>query len=1145
MAVVGRAATTFENGNLKYTVDTEASGTTYGTVTCSGLSTAGSSGTSLELTIPGIVSDGTSNYYVTKIGSRAFSSVTNIISVRIVYGVTNIGIYAFRNCTNLAELRLPSSITVMGAACFNGCSRLLTVYSAAITPAFTSSNSSCFDTSTTRRLLIPWGADESTYRSVAAFSTSAFPTITLSSAAWDFRLTSGANVVISKASSSTSEDHEATIIGFQPMSTNPTSAQGILSLTASRTKLSALDRYFTYKAVAPSAFNGNTELTGLTLTNATGIEQLGEACAANCPNLVSANIPSGVVGKDAFARDSALTSLTLGSRVTRLESMCFYACTSLTGMTIPASVTYVSPYFIDGCTKLNVIRVSSDNENYAAYFYSLYNKDLTTLVRVAEGIHPNDFNSVISPGMTTIGENALNSCNDVFDKTIEVPYGVKHIGEYAFANLEKVEKVFLPGTIESIGDYAFSGCGRFSDVNINTTRAIPINVDKVFKGTKYNWGFLEVRRYMVDAFKKAGWTGFYAYNYEDDYINYHIPYDIEVNNHKYTVTSTEPFTLKGVTYDGRVKFVKCHNYFSPIPADIEHWGKTYAVTCIDTLSITGISSGNYQITGCANVDSVCYRAFDDTKYTNLTKVELPYASYIGNEAFYGCEKLTNVTLGSRLKSVGRLAFADAPIKNDLILPVGLELIGYRAFKGAQSKRMLIPSTARNDGSFAYGMSALDTLIVNADTFVDGSSFDLTDVPSTCRVFVPVGAQVRARAHSDWKRFGTQLTEGAFDFCEGGIDNMANALYTMTVTSTEPTRGNTDVYDGTAKYVYNSNIKEANSFTLSEYETDNMLKSGKKYLMTEIGDSCFIYSNVTSLNFKDMTSLKRIGRKTFFGSKLVSADLPESRISFGYQAFHFASDLKEVVTRHAISWDDTFFGMNASDFTLYVPNSRLYSTLNSGLMYYKFNNSEKCVEHIAPCFTATATTYPLAVQVDLDFESLDGKAYIVRDYDASTGVASTTRMYRAQAGQGVLLTDLTLGDFYKVPRCYSTVSSNVAHLVGTGPGTTISSANDAYYWDTENLKFVRPSSSYAVAAGQCYLEMTGAGSEIDLDIFTSTPDTGVKGDLNGDGIVDITDVNMAINMVLGKIDKTTAGDIDGSGDVDITDVNMVINLMLGK
>ncbi len=56
---------------------------------------------------------------------------------------------------------------------------------------------------------------------------------------------------------------------------------------------------------------------------------------------------------------------------------------------------------------------------------------------------------------------------------------------------------------------------------------------------------------------------------------------------------------------------------------------------------------------------------------------------------------------------------------------------------------------------------------------------------------------------------------------------------------------------------------------------------------------------------------------------------------------------------------------------------------------------------------------------------------------------------------------------------------------------------------------------------------------------------ITGDVNGDGIIDITDVNMAINMVLGKLDKTPSGDLNADGQVDITDVNSVINLMLGK
>jgi hypothetical protein len=56
---------------------------------------------------------------------------------------------------------------------------------------------------------------------------------------------------------------------------------------------------------------------------------------------------------------------------------------------------------------------------------------------------------------------------------------------------------------------------------------------------------------------------------------------------------------------------------------------------------------------------------------------------------------------------------------------------------------------------------------------------------------------------------------------------------------------------------------------------------------------------------------------------------------------------------------------------------------------------------------------------------------------------------------------------------------------------------------------------------------------------------LPGDLNGDGQVDIADVNAVINMMLGKVSATPAGDVTGDDSVDIADVNAVINIMLGK
>ena len=55
----------------------------------------------------------------------------------------------------------------------------------------------------------------------------------------------------------------------------------------------------------------------------------------------------------------------------------------------------------------------------------------------------------------------------------------------------------------------------------------------------------------------------------------------------------------------------------------------------------------------------------------------------------------------------------------------------------------------------------------------------------------------------------------------------------------------------------------------------------------------------------------------------------------------------------------------------------------------------------------------------------------------------------------------------------------------------------------------------------------------------------RGDLNCDNIVDVDDLNLIINMMLSKTEKTAAADINNDGNVDVDDMNIVINIMLGK
>lgn len=75
------------------------------------------------------------------------------------------------------------------------------------------------------------------------------------------------------------------------------------------------------------------------------------------------------------------------------------------------------------------------------------------------------------------------------------------------------------------------------------------------------------------------------------------------------------------------------------------------------------------------------------------------------------------------------------------------------------------------------------------------------------------------------------------------------------------------------------------------------------------------------------------------------------------------------------------------------------------------------------------------------------------------------------------------------------------------------------------------------------------SSLDYMEFTNTEYSGnefAPGDVDGNGIIDVEDVNAAINLIL-KINQVTdypgSADIDGNGIIDVEDVNNIINIIL--
>ena len=65
-------------------------------------------------------------------------------------------------------------------------------------------------------------------------------------------------------------------------------------------------------------------------------------------------------------------------------------------------------------------------------------------------------------------------------------------------------------------------------------------------------------------------------------------------------------------------------------------------------------------------------------------------------------------------------------------------------------------------------------------------------------------------------------------------------------------------------------------------------------------------------------------------------------------------------------------------------------------------------------------------------------------------------------------------------------------------------------------------------------------------FSNISERAEKGDVNADGTVDISDVNLLINCILGRFQiDLSLSDINQDNNIDIADVSHLINIMLGK
>ena len=232
----------------------------------------------------------------------------------------------------------------------------------------------------------------------------------------------------------------------------------------------------------------------------------------------------------------------------------------------------------------------------------------------------------IPDSVTTIGDWAFWVCDSLTSVTI--PDSVTTIGDWAFRCCRSLTSVTIPDSVTSIGDEAFSSCYNLTSVTIGNS--VTTIGDGAFTGcnslVQFNGKFAEDngRILVVDgtlvAFAPAGLT------------RYIVP--------------------NSVTTIGKFAFYNCSSLTN--------------VTVPD--SVTTIGAGAFY--GCNNLakfkgklskDKGRILVVDGTLVAfapaGLTRYIVPNSvTTIGDEAFWGCDNLTSVTIGKGVSVIGEDAF---------------------------------------------------------------------------------------------------------------------------------------------------------------------------------------------------------------------------------------------------------------------------------------------------------------------------------------------------------------------------------------------------------------------------------------------------------------------------------------------------------
>ena len=302
------------------------------------------------------------------IDNSAFEDCGDLNSVNFGEGLLSIGSCAFLNCPNIETVSLPESLTTINNGAFKECSKLTSID---IPNKVTELNDITFANCTSLKN-VSIGSGCTSISTTAFFGASSIDRITVSEDNKNFTAVDG---VLYNKDMTTLVLYPKNCSGeFAVPDTVTTIADYAFDNSPNITKVTIGKNV---KTIGFYAFSGNKKLETVEFTgnNLTSIE---DEAFSDCIALSELNITGNglVINSDAFYRNYALKSLTLGTGVKTINSYAFRQCTSLETVNIGNDVETIGYYAFYNNNNLKQLVLGKGLNSIDSSAFSGY-KDLT------------------------------------------------------------------------------------------------------------------------------------------------------------------------------------------------------------------------------------------------------------------------------------------------------------------------------------------------------------------------------------------------------------------------------------------------------------------------------------------------------------------------------------------------------------------------------------------------------------------------------------------------------------------------------------------------------------------------------------------------------------------------------------------------